>query len=515
MLIDQANTFHPRAPVIPCASFVNETLCNKLNIKDEYRIWKRVVAYGEGRPSAATLTALRHNSNHRRRQTNSSSSLGNGTHLFNDQQRRSRLFLTSHVSSSILLPYPFVNEYQFSWFSYPFLLTPSVKRKVLLMDCMSSMSMEYEDACVNHTLLVQAQRLLSSDAPQMVRSLEHHLKSAICPYLLLEIRRQHFVHDTIEQVTKKWSDLKKPLKVKFVDGGEEGVDQGGVQKEFFGVLFEHLLDKDMGLFVCDPETRLYWFRPCLTPDVHSYEMFGVLLGLAIYNGVILNLAFPQVVWKILCMTTEHQVDNETAYTLDDLKQGWPALAHGLEQLLLWNEEDQGMAVEDVFAQTYELSFATFEAGLQTIPLIPHGDAIPVTSKNRDQYVRDYCTYFMYRQQREAILALRRGMWCVIGSEALESVVYPQELEMITCGWEQQGTTSSLDMKELEKVTEYDDGYHRDHPVIQHFWSIVHRDLTPVQKRKLLYFVTASDRVPVGGLKELTFVVQRNGPDSDR
>lgn len=40
-------------------------------------------------------------------------------------------------------------------------------------------------------------------------------------------------------------------------------------------------------------------------------------------------------------------------------------------------------------------------------------------------------------------------------------------------------------------------------------------MTSEQRRKLLFFVTASDRVPVGGLKELTFVVQRNGPDSDR
>ncbi|KAI8343215.1 hypothetical protein BC941DRAFT_410725 [Chlamydoabsidia padenii] len=519
----QANNFKPRAPIVPCDSFVNETLCNKLNIKDEYRIWKRVLAYGEGRPSASTLAALRHRqmttatvtatttTKPHRRQTST-------TNLFNDQQRRSRLFLTPNFSS-ILLPYPFVNEYQFSWFSYAFLLTPAVKRKVLLMDCMSSMSMEYEDACVNHTLLVQAQRLLSSDAPQMVRSLEHHLKSAICPYLLLEIRRQHFVNDTIQQVTRKWSDLKKPLKVKFVDGGEEGVDQGGVQKEFFGVLFEHLLDKDMGLFLYDDATRLYWFRPCLTPDVRSYEMFGVLLGLSIYNGVILNVPFPGVFWKILCATSEQNVEDQLAelFTLDDLKQGWPQLAHGLEQLLIWSEENNNMTVEDVFAQNYELSFATFEEGLQTVPLIENGDSIPVTSSNRDQYVRDYCIYYMYQLQRDAILALRRGVWCVIGSEALESVIFPHELEMITCGWEQQDSSlsSSLDMKELEKVTGYDDGYHIDHPVIQHFWTIVHRDLTPVQKRKLLYFVTASDRVPVGGLKELTFVVQRNGPDSDR
>ncbi|CAO3588989.1 unnamed protein product [Absidia cylindrospora] len=529
----QANTLNPRAPIILPEQFVNETLCNKLNIKDEYRIWKRVLAYGEGRPSAATLTALRHqhprrHRDHHHNPTGNNSNNNNISGLMNEQQRRSRLFLTANVTS-ILLPYPFVNEYQFSWFSYAFLLTPVVKRKVLLMDCMTSMSMEYEDACVNHTLLVQAQRLLSSDAPHMVKSLEHHLKSAICPYLLLEIRRQHFVDDTLHQLSRKWSDLKKPLKVKFVDGGEEGVDQGGVQKEFFGVLFEHLLDKALGLFTCDDDgTRLYWFRPSLTPDTRSYEMVGVLLGLAIYNGIILNLQFPMVLWKVLCMSSEEKVDALAAaaatngdgdepslFTLDDLKQGWPQLAHGLEQLLAWSEQDNGMTVEDAFCQNYEMTTETFEAGVQTVPLQENGDQIPVTKANRHQFVKDYCTHFMYWRQREAILAVRRGVWCVIGGQALQSVLFPHELEMITCGWEQDAVDHHLDMAELEKVTEYDDGYHTDHPVVLHFWKIVHHDLTAIQKRKLLYFVTASDRVPVGGLKELTFVLQRNGPDSDR
>jgi hypothetical protein len=35
------------------------------------------------------------------------------------------------------------------------------------------------------------------------------------------------------------------------------------------------------------------------------------------------------------------------------------------------------------------------------------------------------------------------------------------------------------------------------------------------KQKLLVFVTSSDRIPLNGLKSLTFVIQRNGPDSDR
>jgi len=49
---------------------------------------------------------------------------------------------------------------------------------------------------------------------------------------------------------------------------------------------------------------------------------------------------------------------------------------------------------------------------------------------------------------------------------------------------------------------------------RNFWEIVHA-MTYDQKKKLLMFVTASDRVPLKGLGNLTFVIQRNGPDTDR
>ncbi|CAO3641871.1 unnamed protein product [Cunninghamella echinulata] len=531
------------SPIMPNEDFIDERLNKKLNIKDEYKIWKRILAYGEGRPSVTALTTLHQLSNDNSNNNNNCHKYRkDGTDLIYDQQRRSRLFLTTTNFTSILLPYPFVNQYQFSWFSYPFLLSPSIKRKVLLRDCMSSMSIEYEDACVNHTLLVQAQRLLSESSPHLLKSLEHQLKSAICPYLLLEIRRQSFLQDTLHQLSLRWADLKKPLKVKFVDGGEEGVDQGGVQKEFFNVLFEMILSTETGLFqlIEGETTRLYWFRSNPTPDIRTYEMVGVLLGLAIYNGVILNLPVPLILWKLLCIDSENKIDalatttandsknkwkkktspsNHALFTLEDLKQGWPQLSHGLEQLLLYNGD---VPIEDIFYQYYEMTTTSFEQGMANIELIPGGSSIFVTRDNRDQYVQDYCHHFMYWLHREAILAVRRGVWCVLGSQALQ-LLKPEELEMITCGLSipfQDGDddgrkNSLLDMKELEKVAEYDDGYHTDHPLIKDFWSIVHYDLTFEQKKKLLYFVTASDRIPVGGLKELTFVIQRNGPDSDR
>ncbi|KAI9489257.1 hypothetical protein BDB00DRAFT_634473 [Zychaea mexicana] len=484
--------------IIPTSDFNCEAVCKKLNIKNEYRIWRRVLQYGEGRHSISTIAASR---------PSSSASQFCG---LNEQQRRTRLFLTT-TSTSILLPYPFANEYQFSWFSYPFLLPPPVKRKILQLDAMSQMSAEYEDACVNHTLVVHARRLLS-DAPRMVRNLETNLKSATCPYLLLEIRREHFVQDTFHQVSRQWVNIKKPLKIKFVGGGEEGMDQGGVQKEFFNVLFEKLMAKPLGLFDTDPDTRLQWMLPVVNNEdsLRTYEMVGVMMGLAIYNGVIMNLQFPQVLWKVLVQPSEARIEalanRHELFTFQDLCEGWPSLAHGLQQLLDWPED-----VQDVFCRNYEISLDVFGQGIATWPLQPGGTDVPVTNANRTDFVRDYCTHFLYYAQRDPLLAIRRGLWSVMGGSAMD-LCTAQVLEVVACG---QRQSAEIDLDELERVTEYDDGYSAEHTTIRHFWSIVHQEMTSEQKRKLLFFVTASDRVPVGGLKELTFVVQRNGPDSDR
>ena len=40
-------------------------------------------------------------------------------------------------------------------------------------------------------------------------------------------------------------------------------------------------------------------------------------------------------------------------------------------------------------------------------------------------------------------------------------------------------------------------------------------MTLTQKKKLLLFATGSDRVPIRGLGSLNFMIQRNGPDSER
>lgn len=51
------------------------------------------------------------------------------------------------------------------------------------------------------------------------------------PFLNFEIRREFIVEDSLNELVKDNLNFRKTLKIKFV--GEPGVDEGGVQKEFF------------------------------------------------------------------------------------------------------------------------------------------------------------------------------------------------------------------------------------------------------------------------------------------
>ena len=76
----------------------------------------------------------------------------------------------------------------------------------------------------------------------------------------------------------------------------------------------------------------------------------------------------------------------------------------------------------------------------------------------------------------------------------------------------EGTTD-IDVQALEEAVRYGDGYNSSHPTIEHFWEVVH-GFSAQQRRQLLEFVTASERVPVSGLEGLQFTVMRNGPDTE-
>ena len=56
---------------------------------------------------------------------------------------------------------------------------------------------------------------------------------------------------------------------------------------------------DPGMFVFDQETRQHWFNPLSFESENQYKLIGLLLGLAIYNNIILDIRFPVVIYRKL------------------------------------------------------------------------------------------------------------------------------------------------------------------------------------------------------------------------
>ncbi|XP_077977108.1 ubiquitin-protein ligase E3A-like isoform X2 [Glandiceps talaboti] len=378
-----------------------------------------------------------------------------------------------------------------SLLQFPFLLDPASKVHILHLESVVQMRQEYQDAILHQARVNQAQKYYK-EALDKSAHLEDAIKSAMCPFLVLEVRREHLIKDTLAQIRTQQNDLKKPLKIKYVGGGEQGLDLGGLQKEFFQLITDSIFDPNYGMFSYNEESRRIWINGASFESQEEFELVGIILGLAIYNGVILDIHFPAAIYKKL---------QGESLDLQDLIENQPSLGRGLKDLLEYEDD-----VEFTFCYTFQISYQSM-GEMVTVDLIPNGSQIPVTNQNREEFVRLYVRHLLEDSIATQFEAFARGFRLVCGGDALK-LFRGDEIELLICG------SPDLDFNAFESSTTYEDGFTRKHPTIRAFWSVVH-SLDDDRKKKLLNFITGSDRVPLKGLSSLPIVIQRNGRDSDR
>ncbi|KAL0941772.1 hect domain protein [Colletotrichum truncatum] len=398
---------------------------------------------------------------------------------------------------------------------FPFIFDPSTLVSYFRSINFSKMSRSYEESSSLQT------RMKAIVAPGGLITNPHHklvlqdlLKTASSKYLILEISRKHVIRDAFDQLWRREDrELHRPLKIHLgEEAGEEGFDSGGVQQEFFRLAVAECLNPDYGAFTVDERTRMAWFVPGSVVPVWKFEILGLLMSLAVYNGLTLPITFPKVLYRKLL--------GEPVDELYHIADGWPDLAMGLTSLLEWDESN-GL-VEDVFSRTYEFSVSMFGQPVSR-EMGPQGrgwpqfeasaerslgdenpeDAPMVTNENRNAYVSDYIRYLTDISVRPQYEAFERGFRACLHPKALQ-LLTPSLLQSVVEG------VQEIDIPELRRYTRYV-GWDASHRSVRDFWSIVKR-YDEKMKRRLLEFVTASDRVPVGGMKNLQFVVQRNGEE---
>ncbi|XP_061194603.1 probable E3 ubiquitin-protein ligase HECTD2 isoform X2 [Saccostrea echinata] len=368
----------------------------------------------------------------------------------------------------------------FSFCQYPFILSINAKRTVLQRDSEQQMII-----MARRSLVAKVQRRQMPDVGML--------------FLNLTVRRSHLVSDSLNEIARKQHDLKKKLKVTFA--GEPGLDMGGLTKEWFLLLIRQIFHSDYGMFTYDKRAGVHWFSSAQCESYQEFNLVGVLMGLAVYNSIILDIHFPPCCFKKLLSPAVVPYNNPQAMvgvstmSLEDLKTVQADVAYGLQDLLDYDGD-----VEEDFGLSFQVSVTEFGL-VKTIDLKPNGSNIPVTTENRKEYVHLYVDWILNKSVYHQFQAFYHGFHSVCASNAL-IMLRPQEVEMLVCG------NPILDMNELRKVTTYD-GYSPQDQVVKNFWEVVLALPNDLQKR-LLLFTTGSDRIPVGGMSEMTFKISRVG-----
>jgi ubiquitin-protein ligase E3 A len=161
---------------------------------------------------------------------------------------------------------------------YPFILTPATKMMGLYFD---------------NRIRMYSERRIS-----ILQSVTGQPSN---PYLRLKVRRDHIIDDALVELEmismENPNDLKKQLVVEFE--GEQGIDEGGVSKEFFQLVIEEIFNPDYAMFTNQSEAGTVWFNPTSFESDAQFTLIGIVLGLAIYNNVILAVNFPMVLYRKL------------------------------------------------------------------------------------------------------------------------------------------------------------------------------------------------------------------------
>ncbi|XP_012941306.1 E3 ubiquitin-protein ligase SMURF2 [Aplysia californica] len=328
------------------------------------------------------------------------------------------------------------------------------------------------------------------DLVQKMKVLKQEI-SALQPqagHCRLEVSREEVFEDSYRQVMKMRSkDLRKRLMVKF--RAEEGLDYGGVAREWFYLLSHEMLNPYYGLFQYSRDD-IYTLQinpdSGVNPEHLSYFHFvGRIIGMAIFHGHYLDGGFTMPFYKQLL---------GKPVTLDDLESVDPHL----HRSLCWMLENN---IENVLDHTFSVEHDSFGC-MQEYELKPGGTEITVTEENKREYVKLYVQWRFMRGIEAQFLSLQKGFNEIIPQHLLRPFD-ERELELMI------GGLGKIDLDDWKKHTRLKHCTAETN-IVRWFWRAVD-GFDDEMRARLLQFVTGSSRVPLQGFKALQGSTGAAGP----
>uniref|UniRef100_A0A4W5JR70 E3 ubiquitin-protein ligase n=1 Tax=Hucho hucho TaxID=62062 RepID=A0A4W5JR70_9TELE len=310
--------------------------------------------------------------------------------------------------------------------------------------------------------------------------------NALPSHVKISVSRQTLFEDSFQQIMNvKPYDLRRRLYI--IMRGEEGLDYGGIAREWFFLLSHEVLNPMYCLFeYAGKNNYCLQINPAssINPDHLTYFRFiGRFIAMALYHGKFIDTGFTLPFYKRMLNKKP---------TLKDLESIDPEFYNSI----MWVKDNclEECGVELYFAQDMEIL-----GKVSTHQLKDDGENELVTSENKEEYISLLTDWRFMRGVEEQTKAFLDGFNEVVPLEWLR-YFDEKELELMLCGMQE------IDLSDWQKNTIYRH-YTKNSKQIHWFWQVV-KDMDNEKRIRLLQFVTGTCRLPVGGFAEL---IGSNGP----
>ncbi|XP_048214675.1 NEDD4-like E3 ubiquitin-protein ligase WWP1 isoform X1 [Perognathus longimembris pacificus] len=310
--------------------------------------------------------------------------------------------------------------------------------------------------------------------------------NALPSHVKINVSRQTLFEDSFQQIMAlKPYDLRRRLYVIF--RGEEGLDYGGLAREWFFLLSHEVLNPMYCLFeYAGKNNYCLQINPASTinPDHLSYFCFiGRFIAMALFHGKFIDTGFSLPFYKRML---------SKKLTIKDLE----SIDTEFYNSLIWIRDNN---IEECGLEMYFSVDMEILGKVTSHDLKLGGSNILVTEENKDEYIGLMTEWRFSRGVQEQTKAFLDGFNEVVPLQWLQ-YFDEKELEVMLCGMQE------VDLTDWQRNTVYRH-YTRNSKQIIWFWQFVKETDNEVRMR-LLQFVTGTCRLPLGGFAEL---MGSNGP----
>lgn len=337
------------------------------------------------------------------------------------------------------------------------------------------------------SMMLKAPRLIDFDNKRAYfrsRIRQQHEQHLAGP-LRISVRRAYVLEDSYNQLRMRSNqDLKGRLNVQFQ--GEEGIDAGGLTREWYQLLSRVIFDKGALLFTTVGSNATFQPNPnsvYQTEHLSYFKFVGRVVAKALFDGQLLDVYFTRSFYK-------HILGVKVTY--HDIEAVDPDYYKNLKWML---END----VSDILDLTFSMDadeekhILYGKTEVTDYELKPGGRNIRVTEETKHEYVDLVADHILTNAIRPQINSFLEGFNELVPRELI-SIFNDKELELLISG------LPEIDLDDLKANTEYT-GYTAASNVIQWFWEVV-SSFTKEDMARFLQFVTGTSKVPLEGFKAL-------------